>query len=488
MVTKTLRPGRAAANRLPRWAAVWIAAFALPVLGAAPDYLSAELRQRVEALRADAAVTPTGPENAEARALVLWDWANAYASSGGYLPVNLTAMIRPGVIDAATAAAATDAYVRELGLLDDDADALGSLSADTGPFEARSRATFQQTWTVGSEAVEPGGGILVTRHFMLDGGTYQTDDPAADDYVSIASSDPAVRFTAATAPVSGMHGGFRGAAPALLFRVTEGRLDRGDTVTVTYGDRSGGSRGLLMPTFSSDRMPYPLYVVFEPGGHQFSLPIQPIRVTGTRIAGVHGFVPSVLRPGEAFELSVRAEDRYYNRARGPIPGWQVFANDRPLVDIPPGDRAIVVLDHLSFDEPGVYRLSLRSRDGTIRGVANPILVSADAPRVYWGDTHGHSGFAEGIGTPERFMTWARDDARLDFVTHSEHDIWTDDHEWQVLKDNVERFSEDGRFVAYLGYEWTTRNFFGGHHNVLFRTAASREVGAVSGAAHPAPDP
>ncbi len=441
---------------------------------ASPDYLATELRERVEALKRAVATTPTGPANAEQRVQVLWEWANAWAVSGGYLPVNLTAMIRPGVIDAATAASATDAFVRELGLLDGDPNALGTLEADTGPFEARSWATFQQTWTVGSEPLGPGGGIVVTRHFMQDGGIYQTGDPAGDNFVSVRSSDPGVVFSADTVPVSGMHGGFRGAAPSLMFRIVEGRLDPRDTVTVTYGDRSGGSRGMLMPTFSSDRMPYPLYVMFEPDGHQFSLPIQPVRVSGTAVAGVHGFVPSVLRPGESFELSVRAEDRYYNRARGPIPGWQVFVNDRPLVDIPPGDEAIVVLDHLAFDEPGVYRLSIRSRDGTIRGVANPILVSADAPRVYWGDTHGHSGFAEGIGTPERFMIWARDDARLDFVTHSEHDIWTDDHEWQVLKHNVERFSEDGRFVAYLGYEWTTRNFFGGHHNVLFRTAAGRE--------------
>ena len=35
------------------------------------------------------------------------------------------------------------------------------------------------------------------------------------------------------------------------------------------------------------------------------------------------------------------------------------------------------------------------------------------------------------------MTWAKEDARLDFVTHSEHDIWLDDSEWEHLKDNVE---------------------------------------------------
>ncbi len=440
----------------------------------AADYLSSELRARVDKLQADVAATPTSPANAASRAEVLWAWANAFALAGGYVPVNLTAAIRPGVLSAAGAAAATDAYVRELGLIDADPKALGELRADAGPFEAASRATFQQVYRVGTRPIRRGGGIVVARHFMADHGAFQTADPAADNHVSVQSSNAEVRFVAETVPVVGMHGGFRGAAPALYFRVANGELRTGDVVTITYGDRSGGGGGLVMPTISSDRMPFPLYVILDDSGEQYSLPIQAIRIVGTRVAGVHGFAPSVVRPGETFSLSVRAEDAFYNRAAPPIPAWQVYANGELLREVPAGDDAIVVLDDLSFDAPGVYRISIRAASGDIAGVANPILVATDASRVFWGDTHGHSGFAEGIGTPDRFMTWARDDARLDFVTHSEHDIWMDDFEWQVLKDNVASFSEEGRFVAYLGYEWTTANVFGGHHNVLFRTPEDRE--------------
>ena len=96
------------------------------------------------------------------------------------------------------------------------------------------------------------------------------------------------------------------------------------------------------------------------------------------------------------------------------------------------------------------------------------MQEAPKRRIYWGDTHGHSGFAEGIGTAERFMEWAREDARLDYVTHSEHDIWMDDQEWNVLNNIVQNATRDGHFVAFVGYEWTIRNLQGGHHNVLFR--------------------
>ena len=455
------------------------------VLGAGAqttDYLDTDLRARVETLKAHVAARATDPHTAPERAATLWDWANAWALSGRYLPVNLTTSVRRSGLSTTAGMAAVDAYVVELATLDERPDALGTLTADTGPFEARSWATFTQTWTVGTQAVIPGGGIAVPPHFMANHGAFQADDPRGDNYISVGSSNTDAKFVADAVPIAGMHGGFRGARPVLFFRLSEGQLRSGDTVTVTYGDRSGGGRGLLMPTFSSDRMPFPLYVAFpaipvprsEPAAPLlFSLPIQHIRVTGTELAGVHAFAPSVVRPGEAFDIAVRAEDRFRNRAQPPYPAWRLYANGEGFADLPAGEEPITVLRGVQFSEPGVYRITIRGLGGSIAGPGNPVLVSADAPRVYWGDTHGHSGFAEGIGTPERFMTWAKEDARLDFVTHSEHDIWMDDFEWEVLKQNVADFSEEGRFAAFLGYEWSARNLYGGHHNVLFRTPEGR---------------
>ena len=461
---------------MPRRPGHRLVAFVLTVLlatGAAAqraDYLDADLRARVEQLKAEVAARPTDASTVRERTDVLWDWLNAFSMTGGYMPVNLTTVARR---PAPASPAVIDAFIGELTVLDERPEALGELSADTGPFEARTRATFTQTWAVGTQEVAPGGGIAVTRHFMGNHGAFQTDQPRGDGLVTISSSNASARFVAGKAPVAGMHGGFRGAAPVLFFRLAEGRLGPGDTVTVTYGDRTGGGRGLLMPSFSSDRMAFPLYLAFEEGGHLFSLPIQPIRVTGTEIAGVHGFAPSVVRPGASFDIAVRAEDRFYNRAKGPYPAWHVYANGERIGEIAAGEDPIVVLGDVRFDAPGVYRITIAAADGSITGIANPILVSPDASPVYWGDTHGHSGFAEGIGTPDKFMTWAKEDARLDFVTHSEHDIWTDDFEWEVMKRNVATYSEEGRFIAYLGYEWSTRNLFGGHHNVLFRTPEDR---------------
>ncbi|MCY4059665.1 MAG: hypothetical protein OXG44_16880, partial [Gammaproteobacteria bacterium] len=398
---------------------VWLA---FPVAGA-EDYLSPELRAKVEDLKAAVEAEPSTVATAGDRAQTLWEWLNAYSLTGRYVPVNAT-VSNILTYSQVGGFGGLDNTVRELAILDGDPAALGTLSADTGPYEVRSYATIRQTYTVGTRDILPGGGFVVTRHFMANFGRYQTEDPAADNYISITSSNPNVRFSRSSVSLRGMHGGFRRATDTLTFRVASGRLTQGDTVTITYGDTAGGGRGLLMPDFSSDRMPLPLYLVFDESGLLISLPIQPIRVVGSSAAGVHGFAPSVVAIGEPFEVSVRAQDPYYNRAKAPIPGWEVFVNGEPYADVEAGGEAIQVLKGLSFQAPGVYRFSFRSKDGMIEGTANPILVEENpARRIYWGDTHGHSGFAEGIGTPERFMVWARDDARLDYVTHSEHDIW-----------------------------------------------------------------
>ncbi len=450
-------------------------AISLPLMVRSADYLSPELRQQVEALKSEFRASPTTTANYRDRAMVAWQWLNAYSLTGSGLPVNITATIRPNPPSELTrrVAMGLDAYLKELTLLDEHPDAIGELVAETGPFEARSWVTLNQQYRVGERIVETGGGFLIARHFMPGYGVYQVKDPAADNYISIRSSNPEVSFTADQAPLGGMHGGFRRPIPTLVFRVESGTLQPGDQVTITYGDKSGGSRGFLMSSASTDFLPIPLYIRFNGDDQFYSLPIQPVRITGSDIAGVHGFAPSVLRPGEKFALSVRAEDRFYNRARGPIPAFKVFANGKLIAGTQASQNAITVLEGLSIQEPGAYQITIKSEDGAISGEGNPILVSSDARKVYWGDTHGHSGFAEGIGTPERFMQWAKDDARLDFVTHSEHDIWLDDREWQVLIDVVKKYSEPGRFVGYLGYEWTTRNQFGGHHNVLFRDVDNR---------------
>lgn len=463
---------------------ILIGALLVATSASAAIEMDSKLRLQVDTLKAEFADQRTNAANAHERALLLRDWIDAYALAGGYIPVNATAVIQSSMAYGVPAYDQLDALIAELALRDDDSRAIGELElSNPGPHLANHFSQFSQTYTVGTKPIKPGGGLLISRHFQTNPGLWQTQDPDRDNYISIKSSNPQARFHVDNYPVSGMHGGFRGAENQLVFRLADAELRLGDIVTVTYGDRTAGSRGLRMPDFASDAMPFPLYVDLDGSNLWYSLPIQPVQIVGATVAGVHGFAPSIVAAGKPFSFSIRAEDAFANRATGPIPAWRVSINGEFLRDLPAGNEAIQVIDDIVLENPGVYRVSIESRDGAIKGVANPIVVK-DNPKqfVYWGDTHGHSGFAEGIGTAEEFMRFARDDSRLDFVTHSEHDLWMDAREWQHLKTLVRKYHEEGRFIPYLGYEWTIASPQGGHHNVLFRTPEGREM--IPGALFP----
>ena len=247
--------------------------------------------------------SPTDVENARARATILWHWVNAYAMDERYVPVNLTQDISsllayPLALRGRGRYRTIDGYVRELGLLDEDPDALGQIQATVGPFEAATWDTIEQTITIGSRSIAPTGGFLIARH-MMAGTSYQASDAGADGYVSIRTSNDSVTFRVDSFPIGGMHGGFRRAVTSIVFRVASGTLKTGDTVTVTYGDTSGGGRGIYIPDVSIDFLPFPIYVDLDGSNHFLSLPIQPISVHGTTVAGVHAFAPSIVAVGRA---------------------------------------------------------------------------------------------------------------------------------------------------------------------------------------------
>ena len=467
-----------------------VAAFLTASAAGAPavdeDTLAPGLRAEVEALKRAVDAEPTSAATLVERARVLADWIDAVGMAGDPDALTVTGAHVRSYIRAATwgtyhsipnqhagdppdasvlarRSAEIDMLVNAYRLRDEEPGAIGTLAAESlGPFEAGGLATIRQTWTAGSRGMRRGGRIRVDRHFASGFGAYQTVDPGGEGYVTAVTDDADAAFEPEWTD------------GALSFALARGGVDPGKTVTITYGDTAGGGQGLRVGTVSGENIPLRLRVEIDGSGVAYRLPSQPFVIEGAAVAGVHGFAPSIVTPGERFELSVRAEDQYYNRATGPIPAFDVFVDGRVRASTTAGGPAIQLVT-LALDEPGPHWIALRGRDGETGGVANPVLVEQrPVQRIFWGDTHGHSGYAEGVGTVDYFLRFARDDARLDFVTHSEHDTALDDGEWRLMRETTARYDAPGKFIPYLGYEWTMRATNGGHHNVLFRNIEGRE--------------
>lgn len=443
------------------------------------------LNERIDGLLAEVAngrTTTIG--NAKDRGAILYDWANALALNDIWIHPDLVALAaltsQPNFSRLNPKAQsyyifAIDNFIADLALTRTKPDAFGPISAKV--LKAGRVADYlsvAMTYTVGSEAIEVGGGIVAPNHFRFADFEYQTDNPEAENYVTIRSSNEQAVFAVDEFAAAGqyscqLHGVPK---PRLFFRLVEGRLVRGDTVTVTFGDTRQGSPGLSTVHYSNSALRYPVWVLTaaqEAGGVLHSLPEVPVALAGGPAVAVHGFGPAIAATGETFELSIRTEDRFRNRASADIPArYDISLNGKPFKTLDTRGEVIVRMP-VAFDEPGVYRFAMVSEDGAIRGVADPVVVEADpSMRIYWGETHGHTGWAEGLGLVDDYFTFGREDARLNFITLSEHDLWLDLGEWAEMRRAVDRHQRDGEFLTYMGYEWTVDPPFGGHHNVLFR--------------------
>jgi hypothetical protein len=458
------------------------------------DDLTPELRARVERLKVEVREPTTDPQILRERMDTLLEWADAFALAGGRIPIDFTynygicnrvlrgskdswaasytaALGGPDGVTPDRISAFITRSVREFEIKDGKPDAVGTLTiTDPGPFVAGEHATIELTYEVGDMPMKTGGGILLTHNQFI---RFQVEHPARDNYVTLHCSNPTVRLEQ-TEPWG--EWATRLTRPVASYRLEEGTLSPGDTITVTYGDRSGGSKGVMPRPWAIDENVLPFYVDLEGTGLMLSPAWPTFGVSGrpeTRL--VNGVVPSIVAPGEPFSLAVRSEDRFKNPISGRAPAYEVLLDDRRVADIPGADRAVTVVNDLRIEKPGVYRYEIRSSDGEVSARTNPVWVRADpAYRIYWGDTHGHVGLADGQGSADSYFRFGRDFARLDFLTLSEHDIWTDAAEWRLLQEKTRQYLDPGTFTTFLGYEWTARITSGGHHNVYFRTAEGRQ--------------
>jgi hypothetical protein len=88
-------------------------------------------------------------------------------------------------------------------------------------------------------------------------------------------------------------------------------------------------------------------------------------------------------------------------------------------------------------------------------------------RLFWGDMHGQSRVGCGARTVENYLRHARDVAAVDFAGDQANDHMITNDEWAETQRATHDLHTPGRFVTFLGYEWSPRTKFGGHHNVYY---------------------
>jgi hypothetical protein len=438
------------------------------------------LEERVAKLKAEVQTVPLSAGNYPERIQTLRDWGNALTDRGHFLTLQDLQLGLARLPDAnEQAEAAVKYWVRALSFIEEKGARMGTLvRIDKNPLQAGQLSTIVLEYTVGAVEIPKGAGLRLGINFFNNRPRPQTTDPAAEGFVSFRVESRTAQTETATGPIVGIFGSIFAPVPMPALRVTSGALKEGDKVTITVGDTSRGGPGYRPPTRDADDFPFLVAADFTGDGNTL---IPAARVTmpvlGDAAALINAVVPSVVAVNEPFAVRLRVEDQYWNPARFEGGRFLVGLNGKPMGEINvAAGKYTAQLDGVKIPLEGGYKFDVTSADGRFTCRSNPVLVErAPQQRVYWGELHGHSGWEEGVGTVPRYYEYARDVAYLDFASLTGHDLFLSEKGWDEIRRETEKANRDGRFVAYMGYEWTQQFRYGGHHNVFFKTDRGRYV-------------
>lgn len=337
-----------------------------------------------------------------------------------------------------------------------------------GAFEARSVQTFSLTYTVGRYGIDDTGSIRVVFRFMGDWGDLQTANPRDYNYVTASSSTDS-RISLQYAKTGHQRPWFR----CLTARLHGGYLKEGDQITIVFGDSSQGSPGMKMQSFCEAGFEFKVLADVCAVGHYIPLPETPyISIVAGPPAVWKAVLPTARKPGEKFQLGLKAEDHWGNptplaEGRFRLESSVVVQGLPSEVNYKTGDKS-VSFEGLSVDEPGVVWIRVSDESGKCVAQAGPLHIR-DGLSGYWGDLHGQSGESIGITTSRNYFDFARNKSFLDVSGHQANDFQVNNAFWKYLNELTAEYHEDGRFVVFPGYEWSGNTAVGGDRNVFFRT-------------------
>ena len=279
-------------------------------------------------------------------------------------------------------------------------------------------------------------------------------------------------------------------------RILGHALEKGDTVTLTYGDtsyhrqaagrvcRTSGpvqfdvatdQRGMLEAPYSG------YYLTSDP-------PI--MEVFPLKAEGMEVILPSDAGAGEKVQATVFLIDQYHNLAEDYTGKLQCTLNGKVVYE---GDfqEADCGVKRFSFcmEKPGTFWLEAQTEEG-IKGRSNPCICREKSveQKHFWGDLHGHTGIQWGRGSGRSYYEFASKVASVDFCALTDPDAgrytnnnetayhslscYMSEEQWKEIQEVNKAFYQEGKFVPLLGYEYhndAPAPEFGGDRNVYYES-------------------
>lgn len=327
------------------------------------------------------------------------------------------------------------------------------------------------TWTIrftaGEYGIDDGGSLVLAWKSVSDWDTPQFDDPRSPGYTTVTTTGNC-RLQAS------YHKFVRSFGNSILIDVSGGYIKQGDTITVVMGDTSGGSLGMRAQSFCEREHEIRGYLNPFGTNRYEEMPMRlKLKIVPSWHHELQAVVPGTVEVGKPFAVRLRALDefgnptgRYSGTVKLKITGRRGTVAEQ--VHFPEGTNGVCTVEGCVLDEPGFWSLCIEDEAHHYRTCSNPSrAVEPGEKHLYWGDMHGQTRETVGTGRLDDYYSFARDKGLVDFTGWQGNDFEVTPGTWDAIRRYTKEFNEEGKFLVFLGYEWSGVTPQGGDHNVYF---------------------
>lgn len=250
-------------------------------------------------------------------------------------------------------------------------------------------------------------------------------------------------------------------APSFEFTLPH-EIKAGEILEIYMGSPTNDpSKGTKAQTLTQRRRPFHLYIDNKGKGDYKDPEVFLIDVRGNILENIRIFVPSMVAKNRRFDILVRFEDAFGNLTSNAPEGTLIelsyeFLRESLNWKLFVPETGFIVLPNLYFNEPGVYRIQLKSSAHEQPFFSSPIkCFSENDFSIYWGTLHGESEKIDASEHIDPYIRYIRDEMGYQFIGTSpfENSNETPNEIWKAISSNVYEYNEDNRLTTFLGLQW-----------------------------------
>jgi hypothetical protein len=328
--------------------------------------------------------------------------------------------------------------------------------------------TWRITYHAGKYGVDDGGVIKIAWRDVSDWQRPQFDDPTAPAYASVSTTGPAT--------LKAIFDKQRYVRPwrlCVTIDVFDDSLSEGDTVILVLGDTSGGSVGSRAQTFCKEAFEFRVAVDWCGTWVYTEVPSPRVPIVSGVPNNLVVLGASETASGEETWVGVKAEDVWGN----PCAEYkgEVGIDAGGLEGVPeafvfePSHQGVMRFEGVRAPKAGIYRVRAKDESNGFEAEGNPLVCVETRSDVqpFWGDLHGQSEETVGTNPVSSYFRFAREKALVDFAGHQGNDFQITDAVWNEIKHQANMQNDPGKYVAFVGWEWSGNTPVGGDHNVYY---------------------